>query len=127
MSNRQLVDKFEQTIKINGKTITATIRICTFADDEDVKGSFDFGNEADNEAYLQRFYSGELTSVVIEVSASALNCEGRDLLGACHIKQSRFTKDVMETIEHYGMIKTACAELKREILATAERMKEVLA
>lgn len=112
---------YETTLEINGET--TPVRIDVFVDEDecvDPAGDFDFGDDAENQKYLERFQSGELFIGVIEVRATAIELGEfeSDVLGACHLTSNNmfdsgpFTKDVENIIEEHGMVAQALECLK---------------
>lgn len=85
-------------------------------DDMDVEGSFDFGNDEENKAYLARFNSGELSNIIIFVKVydNSFNVCGEDILGGCHIRN---TDDILATIKEYAMIDNAKLDLAKQLHA----------
>ena len=82
-----------------------------------LEGSFDFGNEAENQKYMSRFESGELENIdiVVTIFSKSGQVEGFDSLGACHIRASHFEEDVQSTIKDHGMIENALEHLNENL------------
>ncbi len=111
------VDTMERVLNLNdARTVNVKVTIQVTDDHEEVEGSFDFGDDAENAAYLERFNSGDLVSVCIRVKAEYDTAEGTDYLGGCHIKVGPgFDDDILDMVNDHGMIDEALASLKREI------------
>lgn len=121
---KSIFDQYESEIELNSKTIKVNITIHTIPECDDVDGSFDFGNETDNQEYLSKFESGELESVIISVKASALGISATDNLGQCHVRSSKFSDDIRDLIKDYSMATNALTELKKNIKEQANRLSE---
>lgn len=91
-------------------------------EDSSVEGDVDFGNKAENEAYLKRFESGELLNIIIFVKANAEGETGSDCLGMNHVKANDLENEVRRIVAEYDMKNNACIELRESILSTAKRM-----
>ena len=124
----EIFKQFEQEIDLNGKPVTVKVEIKVGEDDIDPAGDFDFGDEQENAAYLARFTSGELFAAVIVVHVCGLGIEGSDYLGACHIHSNNyfnpapFEKDVLETVETYGMVANATEEWRQAVIDQANKL-----
>lgn len=74
----------------------------------------DFESEEDRANYARRFETGDLASLVVEVTVKDKTglLEGRDVLGGVHVGER---KDVIDAIKDYGMIENAKSELDANI------------
>ena len=119
---------FDDSITINGSPINVEISIFVGEDDLDPEGTFDCGDEVENEEYLARFKSGELFMAVIGVEATALDETGTDYLGGCHIhansrySNNQLSADVAYFVEAYTMVENAKTELKDLIIRKANQL-----
>lgn len=95
-------------------------------DDCQIDGSFDFGDQAENEKYLKRFRSGELLNLIVQVKVKALGESGIDILGGCHVKADNFEADLHELAIEHDMKNNACADLKKAILSQYETLQKAL-
>lgn len=122
------IDTFiKETLLVSGKLLKAQITVSYDYDQEPVDGTFDFGNEADNTAYIKRFDSGELLSVNVNVEAKALREVGNDSLCACHVKSSSFVNDIMQdVVVYHSMIENAVEDLVKKILKKHADLTEFL-
>lgn len=100
---------------LNGKRLACTVSISIEPENDSPEGDFDFGNEAENAAYLARFKSGELQLVAITVTASFMGIEGVDHLGMCHVSSNTTDDDALAVVNDYGMIDNAIADLQRTL------------
>lgn len=121
--------RFERTIQdTNGVKLSVLVIVEVDEDDIPPEGDFDFGNEEENDAYLNRFKSGELFRANILVKAIALGFEGFDSLGACHIHSNNmfnskpFDQDVEDILREYGMIDNAIEHLVHEINCAQDKL-----
>ena len=124
MNRWNKVKEFETTTVIHGITVPVLIRIEATDDDCSVDGSFDFGNEEENAAYMRRFETCELWNALIRVTAMAEGESGTDYLGGCHVVSSRADAEIMKTANDHGMAKNATAELVKEIVEKAKRLQK---
>lgn len=115
-------------LNVNGHAVDAVVTIrWQFEDSYPVPGDdFDFGDAKDNREYARRFETGELSNVYIQVSVYAEGLEGMDSLGACHVFNRRFVRDVRDVVRTNGMVKTACDDLTKQILDAAARFPKYL-
>lgn len=97
------------TVKLRGIDTPVEIRIATAPDYEELE--FDFGNATSNAEYRARFESGELQSVIIRVSCTALGVYGDTYLGACHVANQQ---DILDTVRDYDLRGEALLELQTE-------------
>jgi hypothetical protein len=111
-------------IEINGKRIMAHIH-CAFEDDLD-QPDFDYGNESENKAELARFESGELSNMLLKVTASALGETGTDVLGQVFVKTSQVESDLLSVANDHDMINNALIELKNNIIYQYKTLKVAL-
>lgn len=79
-----------------------------------VEGSFDYGNEEENQKYLERFHNGELENldILITIFSKSGHVEGFDSLGGCHVRASHIEEDIKSLIEDHGMIENAFQHLQ---------------
>lgn len=94
------------------------VQVNVYYDDMSVEGSFDFGDEKENQDYLDRFNSGELISLVVEVVATDLSGHVResDILGGVHVNTNRnIEEQIKETIKDHTMISNAKDSLRNTI------------
>jgi len=115
----EIIHRETRSLELNGHKIEAEIVVRYAFDDESVDGSFDFGDEAENAAYLAKFASGELYSLFVAVDALALGEQGRDSLGCCHVNSATAEKELLETMADHGMIEQACTDLIERIQGKA--------
>lgn len=97
-------------IKINGISLDADVKVQVMQD-EWPDGNFDFGDAEENARYLERFETGELLCLFIQVTVSAEGETGFDSLGMCHVKAQSIDKDVLEMVKDYAMVDNAVKEL----------------
>lgn len=110
------------TFELNGKTHEAAYDVKWELEDEPVNGSFEFGNEKENEDYLKRFASGELLNVFVRVTTHFMNLEASDSLGGCHIVAAKLEEEIKDIVRDYTLIDNATEELKGSL----DRLSEVL-
>jgi len=72
-------------------------------DQENIEGSFDFGDEKENAEYLEKFRTGEYVSLALEVQYydRSGNVSGSDYLGACHFVAKNLDAQILETVSEY--------------------------
>lgn len=99
-----------------GKALKATLLI-KYGYEEliDVTDTFDFGDKAENAAYLKRFETGELLNLCVTVTALFAGLDGDDHLGACHVKANALEADILELVRDHGMESNAIDELIKNI------------
>jgi hypothetical protein len=120
-----------EELSINGHTIPVQV---TIEVDEDIyvdpADDFNFGDEATNAEYLERFRSGELFMGSITVTAKALGEVGSDHLGACHLcsnnafNSAPFNTSVNNIVDDYQMVNRALLDLREMIISKAKLLKE---
>jgi hypothetical protein len=103
-----IVKELQRKVKVKGFNVPAMIRISWEYEQDAIDVAFE--TEKDNQEYIERFNTGELSNVIIFVEASIEGELGRDTLGACHVRSRYFDKDILETVETYGMIDNAVKE-----------------
>jgi len=129
MSNFTTLKTFEMDAFLNKVALPVKVTIEVAEDDIVPAGDFDFGDAAENEAYLDQFKSGELFIAVIRVTAEALGEEGTDYLGGCHVHSNNafnsdpFAKDIDQLVMDHGMVDKALGDLMQAILIKANRLK----
>lgn len=69
--------------------------------DEGVGESFDLGDEAANQEYLDRFESGELTNCRIEVVFKKGDEVGTEHLGACHFRSDHLREEAIQCVKDH--------------------------
>jgi hypothetical protein len=112
-------------LTLNGKELLVNLIVCLYHDDTDL--DFDFGDEIENQAYLNRFHTGELMNIGIVVKASiqlgTCNLTGEDSLWAVHVRTRHMDTDVNEIIESQAMVDTAIDEILSQYKDLAEFFK----
>lgn len=119
---KNIIKQYNTTAAINNRNLTVTVVIEAFDDSPMLEGGYDFGDAKANEAYAERFRSGELQCVGVVVKAYLGGLEGFDSVGACHVASNTFEQDVMQTVTDYGMEANAIQSLKDSLEAL---LKEV--
>ncbi len=109
------VSRREVETTLAGRTLTVTLVTSFTEDDSEIAGSFDFGDEAENEAYLARFESSEVVNVLVRVEASWHDSKRSDYLGGCHLLSQGLEAQVLEIARYHGMEAEALACLALEI------------
>jgi hypothetical protein len=90
-----------------------TVQVFYADDPESIEGSFDFGSAEENQAYLDRFRNGELTSLIIIVKASRCGIVlGLDSLRSCHVES---IADIDDIVAAHCMIDSAIEEANHKL------------
>lgn len=120
-----ILDTNETQIHINGQLLPVKVRYEIEYDDYPIEDSFDFGDEKENEAYIERFRTGELESLIITVTAFAVGETGSDSLGGVHVVAGK-SADIYQTIENHDMVGNALTALKERIVTHARELQPYL-
>lgn len=109
---KQLIETLNREVTINGKAHDVLVSVYAAEDNDQIVGSFDFGNEKDNAEYLSRFKSGELESIgiIVEAEVGFDAPKGHDSLWACHVK-SGSKQDILDLVADHGMVDIAIKDL----------------
>lgn len=105
-------------IEVNGHKLVATLRY-TY-DYEQNPVDIDTGSDLEDQKYVARFESGELSNVYLDVTATWLDVEATDSLGACHITSVDAEADMVEIMTSHGMEDEALVLLKTRIIENVE-------
>lgn len=99
------------------KEISPKVHLLVELDEQDVAGQFDFGNAAENAAYLKRFENMELlnANVSIQYYDGSGHVSGEDSLGACHIRNGHVEEDAMEIVKDHDMVNNAFNDLQKKL------------
>ena len=93
---------------VDGVNVTLTVtEYWAYDNDCPIEGSFDFGDEVENDEYLTRFKTGELVNLQIKVKATALGCSGTDYLGGCHVTADNADIELSQIASEHGMANQA--------------------
>lgn len=122
--NTEIIHTEPRRVSWSGKSVDAelTIEISPELDRPD----FDYGNNAENDAEMARFESGELLNLCVVVRVSALDESGMDSLGQCFVRSAHILADVLEIVNGNDMALIACEELIEVIQAKAQLFKEYI-
>lgn len=123
---RECIENEVRNVLINGQVAVVCIKTSIEPEFESVVGSYDFGDEVENAAYLARFESGELLNLIITVTAECCGVTGFDSLGGCHVTSAKLESDVKDLIKNYAMVETAIDSLKSNLLDQAKRLNRFI-
>lgn len=93
---------------------------------DDCAPDFDYGNELDNQREMRRFQSGELSNLLLKVTASALGETGTDILGQVFVVSAKAESELLAMAIDHDMKNNACLELRNNILLQFKTLKEAL-
>lgn len=115
-------DLGKRYIEFRGHSLYAHLAV--MVDYDQVSPDFDFGNEAENQKYLERFNSGEMLNLVITVVATWQGYEGSDILGECHISSKNLEAETLDMITEHEMMDKACIDLVTTLTAEYDKAKQ---
>lgn len=110
-------------MKIAGKYKGLTYLVKIENSDIPLEDSFDFGNEEENQKYMERFENGELENldILITMFSKSGLVEGTDSLGSCHVRAAHIEDDIKGLIEDHGMLEQA----HDDVMENIKRIKEI--
>ena len=116
---RVLVITSEKTVLIGDISTTFNLEISV--EEDEIEDGSDFGDEAENAAYLARFSSGELFNGIVFVKASFAGIEGNDALGGCHLFTGvKLRESVIDIVDEYNIVDEAIEECIGNLLEQAQ-------
>lgn len=111
-------------VEINGKSIYVELEYSWDYDEEEP--DFAYGSEEEDAKELARFESGELSNLVLKVTAKALGETGDDMLGQVFVRSDYATEDLLSTAKEHDMVDRAVSLLKANIIGTYNTLKNAL-
>lgn len=117
---KELFKEDSKVARVKGKEILVNIRIEIFNEEE--APDFDYGNEEENKAEMDRFESGELRNIGVIVHASYEGLSATDSLGQCFVSAKNFEEDITCIVEDHGMIDFAIDSLCEQLTRLVETL-----